>query len=126
MGRREQGLGRAEQLAGAACLAAVGGDLAQPGASAMPGRPRSCRATVWRIREMSVSVSSEMNAAPSANWSATARAAARARAIRSGWPARPGAIGMVLREPAGPQEGLPHQDLLVVDALEHADGSPQC
>jgi hypothetical protein len=30
------------------------------------------------------------------------------------------------REPAGPPEGFPHQDLLVVDGLERAGGAPHC
>ena len=50
----------------------------------------------------------------------------RVRETRSGGPARPGSAGRVLREPAGPPEGLPHQGLLVVDALERAGGAPHC
>jgi hypothetical protein len=35
-------------------------------------------------------------------------------------------VGMVQREPVGPPEGFPRQDLLVVDALERAGGAPNC
>ena len=33
---------------------------------------------------------------------------------------------MVLREPAGPPEALPHQGLLVLDVLERAGAAPYC
>src|SRR5690348_10982107 len=42
---------------------------------------------------------------------------------RSGGLARAGGAGLLLREPVGPPEGLPHRGLLVVDALERAGGA---
>src|SRR5215471_10638223 len=35
-------------------------------------------------------------------------------------------LPVVLREPAGPPEALPHQGLLVLEVLERADAAPYC
>src|SRR5262249_20990852 len=50
-----------------------------------------------------------------------------ARSDRSGPGSLPGpavSSRLVLREPAGPQVGVPHRELLVVEGLERARGAP--
>ena len=128
-----------------ACLTTLGPSAATCGCSAGPAtrpgtaadQPGGCPADprhCWQVRETRRPGDDEFSApgctraclgaaTGSSSWAACHRRTAN---HRSGWLARSGAVGVVLWEPVGPPEGLPHQDLLAVDALERAGGAPHC